>query len=278
MQLKRERERQRRRKEIERKEKQLPLSSVWVMAGRIHPSRLAISRTSGCTGSSANSLHPEKSIVRLCIPSACSTSPASRLALVSRRKGEDGKALGKTAFLRHPGRRARTPVFPLPHFPLLRFRHLVDAATRFPRETRCGSALLAGQGLQQAVGMHPPPFLPPPSLSISISISLSAEMCAEAKLRTKLRGSENISSFQHRALICREKNPNFRTIYLYDRKHSRELRRNFRTSRVRAHFSDKRRRGTLGAARERVDVTFSPPISRRTASAFIRRTNASAVG
>lgn len=96
-----------------------------VVADRIHFSRLAISRTSGCSGNSTNSLHLEEMLGCAFLPHAVvflSLPPSVSFSARPDRPGCEGggKALGETAFLRRPGRRWGSRFFR--YCTLLRFR------------------------------------------------------------------------------------------------------------------------------------------------------------
>lgn len=133
--------------------------------GRPEPlSRLAISRTSGCAGNSANSLHLEKGASLLVVHSFRASSFLSRLDSGLRmsegeRRRETDKPSGKPLFFGRPGRRRGQPVFPtLPHFPLLRFRR--RHRRWFPRDqvrfcTSCCSNRVS-QRLQKPAGCSSP--------------------------------------------------------------------------------------------------------------------------
>lgn len=172
-----------------------------VMAGRIHSSRLAISRTSGCTGSSANSLHLEKSIGRLCIPSARSSFLA-RGSLSPRREGGDEKSPRENRFSSTSGTPNGDAGFSVtalsaPSIPTSRRRRHRVSAPRpgavlhfllvrdCSRRPGCAACLLFLFSLLL--------LLPPSPLSLSHTL-LAEKMGAVAKLRVKLRGGENISS------------------------------------------------------------------------------------
>lgn len=153
-------------------------------------SRLAISRTSGCAGNSANSLHLEKGASFWVVHSFRASSFLSRLrserGRERERKGEKKHTNppGKPLFFGISDAAEVSPFFRL-HRTFRSFDFDVGPAGGF-RETRCGSVLLAvlGQRLQKPAGCS----------LLSLSLSLLEEKMRSGRSYEQ-SGNEDISIF-----------------------------------------------------------------------------------